>query len=289
MKDIYDRAWIIDNARKILPTYSEGITLRQLYYRLVAIGMTNDVKHYKKVVSALTEARWNGDVEMTAFIDRERSVYGRTQSDTKDLNSEIEYAKERIQSVMEYYRLERWSNQENYVEVWIEKKALQGVFEYPCSAMSVSLSACKGYPSLTFLNDAKVRFQEALDRNQNPIILYFGDYDPSGEDIPRSIKDNLSRLGVEVSVERIALNPKMIQDLKLPSVPPKVTDSRTRSWDGKGAVELDAVDPSLLSDLCKKSIRRFFDEGKYSDLKETESDEREEFIDSLKEYVKTLK
>ena len=66
---------------------------------------------------------------------------------------------------MNAYRLNRWSNQENYVEVWIEKKALQGVFETPCRRADVGLAPCKGYPSLTFLNDAKDRFEEAIAKN----------------------------------------------------------------------------------------------------------------------------
>lgn len=51
-EDIYTRDWIIENAERILEEYAEGITVRQLHYRLVAIGMTNDMNHYKRVVSA---------------------------------------------------------------------------------------------------------------------------------------------------------------------------------------------------------------------------------------------
>ena len=66
--DIFTRAWITKNAQDVISQYSEGITLRQLHYRLVSIGMTNDTRHYKRVIGAMTEARWDGVVDMDSFV-----------------------------------------------------------------------------------------------------------------------------------------------------------------------------------------------------------------------------
>lgn len=288
MKDIFSMAWIIQESRKVLETYSSGITLRQLYYRLVAQGMTNDLQHYKRVVSAMTSARWAGSVEMEAFIDRERSVYGRTESRVQELDDQIESAKISIKSWLTSYYLERWSNQPKFIEVWIEKKALQGVFEQPCREMDVALAPCKGYPSLTFLNEASKRFKLEQVKGKEVTLLYFGDYDPSGEDIPRSIKDNLERMECIINVERIALNPDLIKKLKLPSVPPKKSDSRSANWDGLGAVELDAVEPNLLKHICAKAINQYFDIALYAELQEKEEQEKQEYRAQLKEFVSEL-
>jgi len=287
-RDIYGRAWITENAKRILSEYGGGITIRQLHYRLVAAGMINDVQHYKRVVDAMTEARWSGIVDMDAFIDRERSMYGQTEAEDKDLETEIDSGKRNIKAWMEFYNLNRWSNQPEYVEVWIEKKALQGVFERPCSRNDVGLAPCKGYPSLSFLNDAYNRFSAAESDGKRVVILYFGDYDPSGEDIPRSLKENLSRMGVDVEVERMALNQKQITEMGLPSVPPKKTDSRTSNWDGEGVVELDAVEPNTLAKMAEDAINAHFDRDSYAELKETESKERAVYIQSLKEFVEKI-
>lgn len=287
-KDIYSRQWITEKAKEILSTYSSGITIRQLHYRLVSIGMTNDINHYKRVVTAMTEARWNGIVDMEAFLDRERSVYGSTEADEKTLDDEIERGKEQVKAWMNAYHLNRWSNQDYYIEVWIEKKALQGVFETPCLLNAVGLAPCKGYPSITFLHDAEKRFSEMTARGKKIIILYFGDFDPSGEDIPRSIKENIERMGTPVQVIRKALNPEQISELGLPGVPPKVTDTRSRNWSGGEVVELDAVEPRTLEQMCKDAIKEYFDEGKYKELKEKESEERIEYRKKLKEYVDSL-
>ena len=286
--DIYTRSWIIENAKEVLAGYYSGITIRQLHYRLVAKGMTNDVNHYKRVVKAMTTARWDGRVSFEAFIDRERSMYGQTADDEKDLDEEIEYGKNQVKAWMNSYHLNRWSNQPNYVETWIEKKALQGVFEPLCGARSVGLGPCKGYASLTFLNEAAPRFQDAIGREKNPIILYFGDYDPSGADIPRSLQENLERLGCPVEVKRIALNSSQIEELGLPGVPPKSTDSRTNNWTGGDVVECDAVEPNTLAKMCKDAIAEHFDKKLHEELKEKEEEETGQYQEALKEFVKNL-
>jgi hypothetical protein len=288
-EDIYDRQWITENAKTILATYSGGITIRQLHYRLVALGMINDENHYKRVVKAMTMGRWNRSISMNAFIDRERSLYHRTEATEKDVESEIENAKQQVKAWMVSYHLERWSNQDTYVEVWIEKKALQGVFEHPCIIAGVGLFACKGYPSVTALYEASNRFKEAINNNKKIVILYFGDFDPSEEDIPRSVKENVTRLNTVIEVVRIALHPEQIEEFNLPGVPPKRTDSRTANWDGGSVVELDAVEPNTLEKMARDAIAEYFDEDKHEELKERERTERARYQRELKDFVNNLK
>jgi len=281
----FTRQWITENSVKILESYSDAITLRQLYYRLVTLGMTNDIKHYKKVIGAMGDARWKGDVDFDAFIDRDRSMYGETEAEAKTLEDEIEKGKEQVKAWMEAYHLNRWENQPEYFEIWIEKKALQGVFEKPCSRYNVALAPCKGYPSLTFLHEAVSRFRGAIERDQLPFILYFGDYDPSGMDIPRAIAENLARMGVPIEVRRIALTQDQITQMKLPSVPAKIADTRTKNWEGTGVVELDAVEPNTLVEMVEYVIKDHFDTDLYSELKKKEATEREQYQIALKEFV----
>jgi len=287
-KDIFTREWITENTKNILQQYSEGITIRQLHYRLVAIGMTNDTNHYKRVVNAMTLSRWSGDIPFDAFIDRERQPYGKTEYEDTILDNEISVGKQQIENWMNFYKLNKWADQENYIEVWIEKKALQGVFEKPCDTYGVCLCPCKGYPSITFLNDAFQRFERAKDYGKELTILYFGDHDPSGEDIPRSIISNLERMGVEVNIDRVALNPKQIRDMNLPGVPPKEKDTRTKNWSGGEVVECDAIEPRTLANICEKSIRKYFDEDIYDKVKEKEEEEKEEYKRQLKEFVQGI-
>ena len=290
-KDQFTKQWIIDNSLEIIERYEKGmLTIRALHYQLVSIGMTNTISHYKRVVNAMIEARWDGLVDFDTFSDHDRSMIGITKYEETILEDKIETGKIQVLAWMKAYRKNRWENQPYYPEVFIEKKALQGVFGSVCSENDVTLGACKGYPSLTFLNDANNRFMEAESNGKQPIILYFGDYDPSGEDIPRSIEENIKRLGCEsIQVIRFALMEHQVIEWKLPPAPAKEGDSRTANWGGLGQVELDAIEPKKLQRLCQDAINEYFDYDLYSELKEVETTERVEYRENLIQFVNGLK
>lgn len=289
-KDIFTRTWIKENSTEILSRYEPGIlTLRGLYYQLVALGMTNSISHYKRVVNAMIEARWDKSVDFEAFSDRDREMTGFTNASESDLESSILQGKSQIKAWMSHYSKNKWENQPIYPEVFIEKKALQGVFESVCWKNDIALGACKGYPSLTFLYDATRRFIEAEKRGKNVIVLYFGDYDPSGEDIPRAIEENIKRLGCEtIEVKRIALMHHQVIDWNLPPAPIKSTDSRAAKWNGIGQVELDAVEPRKLQRMCQDAISSVFDESLFNKLKKIEEKERVLYTKELRSFVNEL-
>lgn len=289
-KDKFTKQWITENAIKIVSRYEKGVlTLRGLHYQLVSIGMTNSIRHYKRVVSAMIDARWNGLVDFDAFSDLDRAMIGKTDYEFTMLEAEEDKAKEAIKGWMTLYFKNRWENQYYYPEILIEKKALQGVFEPVCRRNDIALGACKGYPSLTFLNQATSRFIEAEAHGKKPIILYFGDYDPSGEDIPRSIRENIERLGCAgIEVRRIALMKEQVLEWNLPPAPIKKGDSRSAKWDGLGQVELDAVEPTQLQRLCQDAIDEIFDVDMFDELHGIEAMERTDYIEHLKEYVSNL-
>lgn len=288
-KDIYTRAWITNNAIDIIARYEPGeLTLRALHYQLVGLGMTNTIQHYKRVVAAMEVARWDGDVEFEAFSDLDRVMVGQTKAEETDVNEKIEEARYQIAAWMRAYSKNRWENQPYYAEVFIEKKALQGVFQGVCKENDIALGACKGYPSLTFLYEAAQRFKAMDENGKNCVILYFGDYDPSGEDIPRSVEENLTRMGADVDVRRFALFEEQVLAWKLPPAPAKLTDSRTANWDGIGQVELDAVKPEQLKQMLQNAIDTVFDYSLLEELEKREETERVTFRANLKEYVKTL-
>lgn len=290
MKDEFTRQWIIDNSVDVLSHYEDGVlTIRGLHYQLVSRGMTNDIQHYKRVVAATGQARWDGIISFNAFSDRDRALACFTNASEVELYDEIEIGKEQIRLWMDTYRRNKWENQPYYPEVFIEKKALEGVFFKPCQKHGVALGACKGYPSLTFLKDAADRFMRAERNGKYPVIIYFGDYDPSGEDIPRALQENIRQLGCDsIEVRRICLNYQQVIDWKLPPAPAKITDSRTKNWDGIGQVELDAVKPEKLISLLDDAIADIFDTELYEELLNIETDERDIYRTSLKEYVKSL-
>ncbi len=284
----FDRNWIIEQGISIVKSYDVSITIRALHYRLVSIGMPNTMNQYKKVIAAMTKARWDGEVRFDAFVDHERSQIGETKANETILADQVKEGKSAVKNWVNLYFKNRWENQPIYPEVWIEKKALISHFERACARNMVSLCPCKGYPSLTFLNQAFNRFVSQESMGKELVILYFGDYDPSGEDIPRSLKDNLLRLGVHVDVRRILLLEDQVIEMRLPPAPTKESDTRSRTWNGIGQVELDAIELSELENIAENAIQAIFDHNLHRDLLEDEKEEKVEYKKQLKSFVKTL-
>jgi hypothetical protein len=269
--------WIRRHGVPIVQDYGEALTLRGLHYQLVNLGMTNDLLHYKRVCNAMMSARWDGEIGFDAFKDYERETIGSTDYHKTTVDSKVDYAKWAINYYCKNYSKNRWENQPNYVEVWIEKKAMIGVFKDTCERLSVALNPCKGYPSLTFLWDAKERFDEAIEAGKRPHIIYFGDYDPSGENIPESIQQTIAKMQTRVGLTRIALMEHQVVEWKLPPAPMKLTDSRSATWTGIGQVEMDAVSPRKMQTMLREAIDDLFDLDLYDELKEIEKEEKAEY------------
>lgn len=102
-----------------------------------------------------------------------------------------------------------------------------------------------------------------INKGQKAIILYFGDLDPSGKDMPRDIQNRFELLGVPVEVVEVALTRQDVEEYKLPRNPMKPLDSRNRWFIQKYginyAVELDALPPDILREKIEATIRAYAD------------------------------
>lgn len=123
--------------------------------------------------------------------------------------------------------------------------------------------------------------EEGLERPwelEEAVILYFGDHDPDGWEIPRSALRNIGQLQEASEVDeradevylppvrlvRVALNMDQIREFSPPPMPAKVTSAR---YDGyvaehltREAWELDALRPDVLQGLIRESVEALWDE-----------------------------
>ncbi len=85
------------------------------------------------------------------------------------------------------YRCDVWAEQDTYLEVWLEKDALSGIFEDVLDAYGVTLNVGRGYNGWDSIHNAAERYEQGADTT----VLYFGDFDPSDEDMVRSLRERL--------------------------------------------------------------------------------------------------
>ena len=266
------------------------LTFRQLYYQLVSkLIITPDWNSYKYLNKIISEARYKGLIPYDAIVDDKRlpSVSHYYEETVED---HIEYVFDRIENTITNYTFPKWINQPQYIEIWIEKQALFRLFKKITDQHDVTLVASSGYPSVSLLNTSANRITAQLsNRNvSQATILYFGDFDPSGKDIPRNILAKLTEeFEVNVKLELIALNKKQIEFHELPPMPTKKKDSRLKSFEenyGKFSVELDALPPLVLLDMIDDTILEYFDKDIYETVK-SEEDEIKERLKSTFELV----
>ncbi len=177
-----------------------------------------------------------------------------------------------LRRTAEAYRRSVWDNQDCYVEIWLEKDALAGVLSQETSSWDVPLMVTRGYPSLSFLHGAA----ETIAAQGKPTHLYyFGDYDPSGLDIPRKVESDLREFAPDAEIEfkRVAVTREQIESMKLTTRPTKRTDSRAKGFIGE-SVEVDAIPPKVLRGIVSDCITRHVDERAHEALLLAERNER---------------
>lgn len=262
---------IIEIAEEIL---SEGnpMTVRQVYYQLVSRQVIkNNRGQYQAVSNALVRARREGIIPWEWIEDRLRRP--RQVSMWSGLPSFAETC--RIS-----YRRDVWEAQPNYLEVWLEKDALSGIFEDVLNPYGVTLNVGRGYDGWDSIHNAAERYAD-----KTATVLYFGDFDPSGEDMVRSLVSRLEDQDAQPEVIKCALTREDIQRYKLPPDFAKKTDTRTAAFivkHGDISVELDALPPGVLRNRLEEEVSRRMDLKALKKIKKLEERECAELVKLLK-------
>jgi len=245
------------------------LSLRQLYYQLVSRNIVpNTERSYKNVGVLVSDARLAGLIDWDMIKDRGRQMIE---------NSHWETPADIVRSAARSFRIDRWEDQPNYVEVMVEKQALEGVLVPVCRALDVPFTANKGYSSSSAMYEASKRFIQRHEEGKQLYVLYLGDHDPSGIDMTRDVLDRLD-LFVKVStnredeigpneeeaviIRRLALNMDQIEELDPPENPAKITDSRAQGYIarfGTSSWELDAIEPTALAEIVRSAITSLLD------------------------------
>ena len=270
---------LLEQAIQVLAEYDHPLTLRQLYYRLVAAHVLENAENqYKRLSALLVEARESGFVSPDALEDRTRAPH--KPSAWCGLDGYLE-------TVRDAYRRDKWDSQPVHLEVWVEKDALGAMIERVTGPWDVYSYACRGYNSFSALWEAAGRFEEI---GKPVVVLYLGDFDPSGVDMTRDVRDRLSRYtSAQITVRRLALTKEQIIEHDLPPMPAKRSDTRAPAFIEEhgeiSAVELDALPPDVLTALVAEAIRANCDLSEFERQRQIEADERAQWHEHLEELA----
>src|SRR5262245_26216157 len=156
------------------------MTVRQVFYALVSRQDVENIRsRYQAVGDALVAARKEGTIPWEWIEDRLRVP--RTVAMWSNLADFATTAVAR-------YRRDVWATQPHYVEVWVEKDALSGIFEGVLEPFGVTLNVGRGYDGWDSIKNAA----DSLNARNASTLLYWGDLDPSGEHMVCSLEERLA-------------------------------------------------------------------------------------------------
>ncbi|MBX3400883.1 MAG: hypothetical protein KF873_19295 [Gemmataceae bacterium] len=246
------------------------MTLRQLFYRCVSAGLLqNKQTEYKRLGQVMTRVRESGEVPFEWMVDNIRStIKPSSWSGLEDFG----------ETVRRVYRKDFWARQLHHVEVFVEKDAIAGTIQpITYDVFDVALQVCRGYGSLSFVGGIASNWR----RIEKPIHAYYlGDYDPSGFDIERDLKEKLRRYsGRTFHWTRLAVRESDFDDFDLIELPVKDSDKRARAFretHGDRCAEVDAIAPTELRRRVEAAIESHVDLDEWARIHEVERLEKRE-------------
>ena len=276
--------------RNLLP-----ITLRTLFYRLVSLVVIPNTKNsYNKISRYVVKARKDGRIQWKGCISDEnrfivQDFYSHYYvSPDSYIDSKIISKLDQLSRENYYVSdiLYRWYKQKHYIEVWIPNKGYTswGFVYENCQRlkwMMHNISEVEVSPNTP--KESKGLWSAIRPEPKQVHILYFGDFDPSGSDMDRHIKEQLEYFALldKIDFQRIALTRQQIAQFNLPAKPEDAEtleklqrDSRTNRFIQENggelyAVELDAllaIAPDEFKEIVQDSVERYFDKGVYQDI-----------------------
>lgn len=265
---------LLEQVQEIIKSYDFALTLRQIYYQLVSKQIiANRQNLYQGLSRLCVIGRNNGILDEESFADRLRQV---------DKPSSWTDIDDFMNAVRQSYCKDKWENQDNYIEIWIEKDALRNVLTDVTYPYDVNLMVARGQLSRTEVYKTYCRHEQQLKRGKKCYLFYAGDFDPSGLSIYHSLVERIAGYGDYgryITFNRIALTPEQIEKYGLPSDPAKKTDpsyKRFVSEYGNNVVELDALPPDVLRNLVKVCIEKHLDLGLFEQVQKKELEEQAE-------------
>ncbi|MEP3248062.1 MAG: hypothetical protein ABJN40_05915 [Sneathiella sp.] len=263
---------LIDSVNDILLDNADirPLTLRQIFYMLVTgYGYDKTEKAYKQLCEAMNMARRARRVDMDDIRD---------DGLTKDVNPGWQSRESFLRAVLHWtedFKLDRQLAQEIRTYVWCEAGGMVPQLASAMEEFDIPVLSSGGFDSVTTKHNFA---KEISDSGGKTMILHLGDHDPSGVHMFGSLDEDLQAFvrsyGGDVELRRIAVTPEQVEEMNLPTAPPKTTDNR--SFSGL-TTQCEAIPPRELRRIVTDEVLRFIDLEALQDTKNEEVRITEEF------------
>ena len=255
-KAILARAW------EHVQSVPYPVTSRWLFYRLYQEGWYTKKSDYDdKFLKLTSKARHNfyGVWRPDTLTDDRRSPVMRGHGYLTP-GAWLEWMQENAAC-----QLARWAGQRWYVEIWFEADAMQRQFEYYTD--NLVLRPFGGAPSIDYKWQAAKELEYFADLyGLTPKVLYFGDWDDTGREIPEVAAEHIAGwCGVDFDFIRVGLNAGDVERFGLS----EAIDKPGYQW--------EALDDEPAGAMITEAVARYVDLDKMAEVEALESETTERF------------
>jgi len=316
--------FIIQKSKELAENYKRKIgeppTLRGIFYMLVSLNLLpNTQVYYISLSENLGRARKNGEYPWGLLIDKTRNSVGGDIGSSQycyympDINWRLRNGLKELKTEyrLDYQYPRKWLDQPYSVFVILEKETITSSVHKILEHWNVPIYPLRGYGALTF---RKKLYDNILDTSGIPVILMLTDFDPSGEDIVRLIKQESQEFGIDNAIiEKICVTKEQIENYKFPHRPEDAKEIKKLQQDTKYGnwiyglyrVEIDAFLTLAFEDfkkLLNDSVSKYYDPAIWNavdtrfktgykeayDIVEKENQKYKPFYNKIDEIIKNL-
>jgi hypothetical protein len=300
---------LFDHVNAVLTEYQRQLplSLRQIYYRLVAAYDYPKTKNFYDKLSALLtkarRARWES-TQGELWFDCIRDDTFNQQIPFCYVD-ERDFWRDAKQQAM-HFRLDRMENQERRIALWCEAAGMIPQFARLANPYGIAVYCSGGFDRVTSKRQLGIEWAE---REQPITVIHVGDHDPSGIHIFEAVAMDIIAFAeatalaedyAEPDVEfvRLAITPRQAALHDIPdNGEPKITDGRRfdrfalrcSSDAGPEYVDCDpmitwqaeALPPDLLSQMISEAIATRIDHEAFAEIKAREAELRKSITQKM--------
>ena len=269
---------ILARAYELVESVPYKVSLRWLFYALLQEGYYRTKKDYDtKFKSTFIKARksfyeeWRPDTLVDETRRRIIEIDGR-ESIEDCLNTLADDV-----SMSVDFTLDHFYQQDRYVEIWFEARAMVRQFQYYTNG--IDLVPFGGDPSISFKWEISKNLEDRARRyGKEMAVLYFGDCDEKGLRIKESAENDIRRwCRIDFKVVSCGLTKEQAERYNVPESPFKPGEFQWEALSDEGARE-----------IMTRSIERYIDASLIDEFRSEAMEEEKEWREKIYETIKAL-
>lgn len=288
-----DPATVEAYCKQTFERYGVYPSVRDIFYHFIDKLWPNTKSVYKALSKWLVTQRLTGKIAWQMVRDGGERKYETGDYIHDTPKEHLTFWLDIFTDVGSRYHLPMWLDQPKKVIVACEKESDYPIIKAILGDLNVDTFYERGYSGWRPLFEAT---ETIRDEQKTPIIIALGDFDPSGEDIVRFLRDAFIQLGFEdIQVEKVVVTKEQVEKFELPHRPEDAgeieklkRDARFRKWPyGLYRVETAALRdkaPDFFDNVIRDAVKKHFNQETYDKIHAKQNELRKKIAEFFEDH-----